>query len=80
MVQWLGLCASTAGGMGSIPGGETKISQHSQKKKKKKVQYITLFLTNLKIKSLTAAQRMDRKMEVYACKTLTIHMRWDNIP
>ena len=24
-VQWLGLCASTAGGMGSIPGQETKI-------------------------------------------------------
>ena len=26
VVQWLGLCASTVGGMGSIPGRETKIS------------------------------------------------------
>ena len=25
MVQWLGLCASTAGGTGSIPGRGTKI-------------------------------------------------------
>ena len=25
MVQWLGLCASTAGGMGSIPGQGTKM-------------------------------------------------------
>ena len=37
-VQWLGLCASTAGVMGSIPGRRTKISEaarRSQKKKKK---------------------------------------------
>ena len=27
MVQWLGLCASTARGLGSIPGRGTKISQ-----------------------------------------------------
>ena len=26
MVQWLGLCVSTAGGTGSIPGWGTKIS------------------------------------------------------
>ena len=33
-VQWLGLCASTAGGMGSIPGQGTKIPHavwHGQK-------------------------------------------------
>ena len=39
MVQWLGLCASTAGGLGSVPGGGTKILQGShfgQKKKKKR--------------------------------------------
>ena len=39
MVQWLGLCASTAGGVGSIPGQGTKIlkaMQHGQKKKKTK--------------------------------------------
>ena len=37
-VQWLGFCASTAGGTGSIPGWGTKILQaerHGQKKKKK---------------------------------------------
>ena len=39
VVQWLGLHASTAGGMGSIPGQGTKIlyaTQHGQKKKKNK--------------------------------------------
>ena len=37
MVQWLGLCASSAGGMGSIPGWGTKIPHatwHGQKTKK----------------------------------------------
>ena len=37
-VQWLGLCAFTAEGLGSIPGWETKFLQatrHSQKKKKR---------------------------------------------
>ena len=37
-VQWLRLCAPSAGGMGSIPGHETEIShamQHGQKPKKK---------------------------------------------
>ena len=36
-VQWLRLCKSIAGGMGSIPGGGTKVphaEQCSQKKKK----------------------------------------------
>ena len=35
MVQWLGLCASSAGGLGSIPGQGTRILQatwHGQKK------------------------------------------------
>ena len=39
VVQWLGLRASTAGGMDSIPGWGTKILhtvQHGKKKKKKK--------------------------------------------
>ena len=39
VVQWLGLGASTAGGMGLIPGWGTKIPytmRHSQKKRKKK--------------------------------------------
>ena len=35
MVQWLGLCASTVGGMGSIPGPGTKMPQATQPKKKK---------------------------------------------
>ena len=40
VVQWLGLHALTAEGLGSIPGQGTKIlqaAQHNQKKKKKKV-------------------------------------------
>ena len=39
-VQWLGLHASTAGGMGSIPAQGTKILHaewHSKKKEKKKI-------------------------------------------
>ena len=35
-VQWLGLCASTAGGTGSIPGWGTKILHTAQSAKKKK--------------------------------------------
>ena len=38
VVWWLRLCASTAGGVGSIPGPGAKIlraSRHNQKKKKK---------------------------------------------
>ena len=41
MVQWLGLCASTVGGRGSIPGRGTKILQaalHGQKKRKKFIE------------------------------------------
>ena len=37
VVQWLRLCSSTSGGLGSIPGQGTKISHatwHGQKKKK----------------------------------------------
>ena len=34
-VQWLGLCASTAGDTGSIPGQGTKILHATQPKKKK---------------------------------------------
>ena len=33
MVQWLGLCALTAKGPGSIPGGETKILLKMAKRK-----------------------------------------------
>ena len=39
MVQWLGLPALTAEGLGSMPGQRTKIPQaawHGQEKKKKK--------------------------------------------
>ena len=44
VVQWLRLCISTAGGVGSVTGGGTKIAnaavQHSLKKKKKKTEEI----------------------------------------
>ena len=35
-VQWLGLCAFTARGLGSIPGWGTKIPQAMQRSQKKK--------------------------------------------
>ena len=38
VAQWLGLQASTAGGMGSIPGWGTKIPQAPQHRQKKKVE------------------------------------------
>ena len=41
VVQWLRLCSSTSGGLGSIPGQGTKISHatwHGQKKKKRKTE------------------------------------------
>ena len=39
MVQWLRLCTSTAGGVGSNPGRGTKIphTEHSEAKKKKRL-------------------------------------------
>ena len=43
MVQWLGFCASTAGGLGSIPGQGTKIPYvmwHGQKIKQNKPYYL----------------------------------------
>jgi len=47
VVWWLRCCASTAGGMGSIPGGGTKILRelrspmpHDMAKKWKKVQIL----------------------------------------
>ena len=46
VVQWLRLCASIAGGTGSIPGRGTKIPHGprcGQKKKKKKKSHIYLF-------------------------------------
>ena len=39
MVQWLGFCASTAGGLGSIPSPGTKIL-HAIRQGKKKKNYI----------------------------------------
>ena len=41
VVQWLRLCSSTSGGLGSIPGQGTKISHATwpgQKKKKRKTE------------------------------------------
>ena len=35
VIQWLGLCAFTVEGLGSIPGGEKKIPQASQDSKNK---------------------------------------------
>ena len=46
-VQWLRLCVSTAGGVGSTPGRGTKIShagQRDQKKKKKNSNYTDCYM------------------------------------
>ena len=56
-VQCLGLCASTAGGMGSIPGQETNILhpthlQAQKKRKKKKLGRKVGDTLKLKIKTI----------------------------
>ena len=40
MVQWLGVCAFTAKGLGLIPGHGTKIPQATKQKNKNKKIYI----------------------------------------
>ena len=55
-LQWLRLCASTAAGMSSIPGWETKIPhdvQHNQKKEKKERKCFLIFLQKPGPKSTT---------------------------
>ena len=42
MVQWLRLCASNAGGMGSIPGQGTKIPHTIQCGQKKEKQTLAM--------------------------------------
>ena len=47
VVQWLGLCAPTAGGTGWIPGWGTRISHatwHSQKKMFNKIKFNKIIL------------------------------------
>ena len=49
-VQWLGLHASTVGGIGSTPGWGTKIlhaSQRGQKKKDNSLYFFSVFWNNL---------------------------------
>ena len=49
-VQWLRLCASTAGGVGSIPGWGTKIPHavcHGQTMKINKVRIVKYFLKEI---------------------------------
>ena len=48
VVQWLGLRASTAGGMGSIPGQGTKMSRAARPIKKKKEKDIHGYFYNNK--------------------------------
>ena len=52
-VQWLRLCASTAGGMGSIPGWETKtphVVWHGQNKNKNKPVTVIYLIKRIKEK------------------------------
>ena len=64
-VQWLRLCASTAGGMGSIPGQGPKILHASvtpsQIKGKKKKKPFTIVLVSF---------RRERKMHVFSLPSL----------
>ena len=50
VVQWLGLCAFTAKGLGLIPGWGTKIPQAMQlsQKKKKQQQKTAAYMEHLK--------------------------------
>ena len=65
VVQCLGLCAFTAEGLGSIPGGETKIPQAVQccqkkKKKKRKENCIYVYLTpGLELSTSTVPQMIE---------------------
>ena len=52
MVQWLRLCTSTVGGVGSIPGQGTKILHAAQPKKKKNVEKIWKLSINLTLGKL----------------------------
>ena len=45
VLQWLSLCASDAGGMGSIPGWRTKIARATRQKKKEAKIYIDAILS-----------------------------------
>ena len=61
MVQWLGLCAFTAEGLGSIPGRRTKIPQVEQQGQKKR-KFVSSYISqnefpesqHVKISSVTA--------------------------
>ena len=65
VVQWLRLCTSTAGAVGSIPGQETKIphaARHSQKKKKKNLFMFINMLHKLCI-ALDVRTRMGENLD-----------------
>ena len=53
VVQWLGLCASTAGGMGLIPGLGTKILQAARCSQKKKSSHLKTFSRNIMFDQLS---------------------------
>ena len=70
-VQWLGLHASTAGGMGSIPGRGTKILQavgrRQKKKNKEKGKY------NVKEKGKYNVKEKPSALKTYSFSTLSLH-------
>ena len=78
-VQWLGLCTSIAGCMGSIPGQGTKIPQASPCGQKRKIKtredlnanqlgltdiYRTLFSTTAEYKFFSGARETFTKTEI----------------
>ena len=58
-VQWLRLCASIAGAMGSIPGGGTNNPHAKQlKKKKKKKKFSQLFSSTVEANPVPGQMRV----------------------
>ena len=80
VVQWLGLCAFTAGGQGSIPGWGTEILQAEWPKKKKKgkkwiyLQRYTFHRQNaIRLRRREWPQGMGLSQKVKVAKEETLH-------
>ena len=76
MVQWLRICACTAGGMGSIPGQGNKIphvTQCSQKEKKKVVEVIKELL-----QSIGSAQLLKVNLTFYSESSMSRQTKREN--
>ena len=70
MIQWLGLCPSTAGRLGLIPGQGTKIPQATRslqkKKKRKKEKKAYVSLANSAQKKMASVMDVPRSVLIRA--------------